>query len=180
MNKAERIKQAIATFPHDQFRADDIHNSIKMYGVTGHYLRSMLSKLAIKGEIRRVEKIGHRAGSYIVYSKKPLDKSKAHTQEELPLELPMEKVGEAILAAFQILKRQVNELEQKVESTRNDANNWRKQCRELQKTIDHKNKELETVTEALRNKTGKTFSMSEVARVIRNGRLITPEAPGAS
>lgn len=174
MNKIDYIRKAIADHPTDKFKVDNIHAAVQQYGVSIHYLRSQIIKLVRKGEIRKVERIGTGAGTYAVYSRKPVVKDKVAVQQELPLELPLEKVGEIIFTSWELLKKQVRETEAKLESTRSDLNLSRKTNRELLDKLREKDEDIRRLGNVIREKSGRTFKMSEVAQVIKNGKLINP------
>lgn len=172
MNKTERIKKAIKDLTTDEFSAEVIYQQVKDYACGRQYVRSIIHRLCQKGMVRRLHKVGSFEGSYTLYTKKPLVKTVQAKQQELPLNLPMDKLGEVIYAYVELLKKQVRSLGLKLEESRKDANTWRQNCRNLQKTIDKKEDEIKTLRESVRNNSGKTFSMSEVAKVMRNGKLV--------
>lgn len=181
MTKVERMKQAIILNSTDEFTVKGIHAKLEKYGVSKHHLATFISKQVKAGNFRRVRVEGAGINRQVTYSRKPADKTKQLKQEKLPLDppaipdnLPLTVVGEAIYATFKLLKFQVFKAEEQIEKLGAECNRLRKECRDMRKNVEAKNQELETIREALKTKTGKTFPMSEVARVIRNGRLIEP------
>lgn len=188
MKKTERIKQAIILHSKDTFTIKEIHAKIKQYGVSEHHLATFVSKAVKKGNYHKVTTTGRGWGRAVTYSRVPVDKTKQLKQTKLQLKepevipdnLPLEVIGEAILSSFKLLKSQLFKAQERIEKLTQECTRLRKDTVDLKKSLELKQKELDTVGDALRKRTGKTFPMSEVAKVIRNGCLVVGESPGQS
>lgn len=169
VSKNERVRQAIRDLKDPHFTVNDIHNAVNQYGISIKNVQQALFYATKHGLIRRIQRTG--GGRPATYTRE-LIQTPPPKQIPLPENLPLETVGEAILATFKLLKTQVFKAEEQIEKLGTECNRLRKECRDLQKTIKAKDEELKTIGEALRTQTGKTFPMAEIARVIRNGRLV--------
>lgn len=174
MTKKERIRQAITLHNSNEFTVKEIHAKVAQFGVSQHHLATFISKQVAAGNYRKLRHVRSGKQHHAIYTKAKIDKSKQLKQQPLPIpdNLPLDVIGEAIFATFKLLKNQVFQAEAQIEKLRVECTFLRKEARDLQKRMKDREEELISIREALRAQTGKTFPMSEVARIIRNGRIV--------
>ena len=180
-SQAEQIRQHLASFPLDtQFTVSAIRDALP--SVSKRAAEQTIYALNKQGKIICVRKGSSRGGPavYKVPKEKPSQSATGYVPQSqsqaMPLGLPLDKVGEAILAYTQLLKRQIYDQEERIQKLRTRLNEYVAEKKNFRKLLDEQDEQIKVLADKVRSISGKTFPMNEVARVLRQGKLESNES----
>jgi len=137
---------------------------------SGKRISNLITNLRIRGDLGTTNKKGVYINKYLVQPKYDGSRSKVTTEAEEPkTQLSAAKVGESIIAYIDTLKGQIRAEREKNDKLRSSINGYVADGKNYRAKIQS----LEGLVETMRNKvkeySGKTLDMEEVATVIRKG-----------
>lgn len=171
LSQAEQIRQRIAELPST---AEFTVAGLIALGFTRRSVEQTVGNLFKDGKITRLRKgMAGQKALYTNVASKLIEPSKPFQS------IPLEKAGEAILAYTQLLKRQIYDQEERIAKLRFQVRSYQNDRRDFEKALKEQDEQIKTLGEKIREASGKTFPMNEVARVIRSGKLDTSQAEPA-